>query len=180
MTTKPYRLPDPQKQPDSFLVILYKTLKSIPYDDRAWDKLYFARGMKRTGELLEVFKGNVQLAAECMKGLKERFEGDGLSWTIETVIQYSFEWRSQNTAVNDRDCLRSLVGAYKSQGVQMLAIEPPPLLAPPPECQHPDYKPVAGKEWVCPCGQKLYHPKPEEFQKIHAAITPKKVSEGVA
>jgi hypothetical protein len=127
--------------------------------------------------LLEVFKGDVMQAAECMKGLKERFEGDGLSWTIETIIQYSFEWRSQNSAVNDRDCLRSLVGAYKDQGMEPLAIKAPPLLQVAPECQHPDYKPEAGKEWECVCGVRLYAPKPDEFQKIRAALEPKKVAE---
>jgi hypothetical protein len=112
MNDKPYRLPDPEKQPESFLVILYKTLKRIEYNDRAWDRIYFPRCMKRTKELLEIMQGNVHLAAQCLKELKDRFEGDGLSWTIETIIQYSFEWRSEHNHVSERDCLRGLVKAY--------------------------------------------------------------------
>lgn len=117
---KPYRLPNPEKEPEAFLVILYKTLKKIEFNNREWDKIYFARCMKRTKQLLECLKGDVRKAAQCMKDLKERFEGDGLSWTIETVIQYCFEWRSEFDKVNDRDCLRSLAQAYQGTGVENL------------------------------------------------------------
>jgi hypothetical protein len=109
---KPYKLPDPENNPEAFLVILYKTLKKIEYDNRAWDKLFFARCMKRTKELLEVTKGDVQAAAQCMRDLKDKFEGDGLGWTIETVIQYSFEWHADRNQKSDRECLRDLVKAY--------------------------------------------------------------------
>ena len=111
---KPYRLPDPEKQPESFLVILYKTLKKVEFNDRAWDRHYFARCMKRTQELLEVLRGDVRMAAQCMQDLKERFEADGTHWTIETIVQYSFEWKSEHERRSDRDCLRELVKAYKT------------------------------------------------------------------
>lgn len=117
---KPYRLPNPEKEPQAFLVILYKTLKKIEYNNREWDKIYFARCMKRTTQLLDCLKGDVRKAAQCMKDLKERFEGDGLSWTIETIIQYCFEWRSEFDKINDRDTLRGLAAAYAGTGVENL------------------------------------------------------------
>lgn len=107
---KPYPLPDPRKRPDSFLTILYKTLKRIEYDDRAWDKEYFARCNKRTAQLLENLGGDVQAAAKCMQDLKEQFEGDGISWTIETICQYSFEWKASQEKKTDRDTLRRFIG----------------------------------------------------------------------
>ena len=131
---KPYRLPDPEKMPDAFLVILYKTLKRVEYNDRGWDKLYFARCMKRAQQLLENVRGDVRKAALCMQELKERFEGDGLSWTIETIIQYCFEWRAEHERRSDRDCVRALTAAYIEKGSSILQPEPKRIaLAPAPE-----------------------------------------------
>lgn len=121
---KPYRLPDPEKMPEAFLVILYKTLKKIEYSNREWDKIYFARCMKRTKQLLECMNGNVRKSAQCMRDLKDRFEGDGLSWTIETIIQYCFEWRADFDKISDRDCMRGLAAAYQGTGVENLLKAP--------------------------------------------------------
>ncbi len=112
---KPYVLPDPKTNPAAFLVLLYKTQKAIQYDDRAWDKIYFARCMKRTTQLLETFGGDIQMAARCMDELKDRFEGDGLSWTIETILQYSFDWRAENQKTTDRECMQRLLGGYAEE-----------------------------------------------------------------
>lgn len=109
---KPYLLPDPRVRPASFLTIVYKTMKSIEFDDRAWDKLYFARCNKRTTELLEILQGNVEVAVRCMQDLKERFENDNLSWTIETIVQYSFEWKAEHSKKTDRDCMRRFLGEF--------------------------------------------------------------------
>jgi hypothetical protein len=132
---KPYRLPDPQKEPQSFLVIVYKTLKRIPFNDREWDRLYFPRCMKRTGQLLEILQNDLTLATQCMRELKDRFESDGISWTIETIIQYSFEWRSEHQRRNDRDCLRDLVSAYADKNIKEI-IQPVELQA--PQVREPD------------------------------------------
>lgn len=123
---KPYKLPDPEKQPDSFIVILYKTLKKVPYNDRQWDKHFFPRVIKRAQELLEIFNGDVRAAAACMQGLKARFEDQDTKWTIETVISYAFEWRSENGNVSDRDCLRDLIGAYSQSNLTGLIKAPDP------------------------------------------------------
>ena len=141
MVDKPYRLPDPEKEPAAFLVILYKTLKRIEFDDRAWDKVYFARCMKRSQQLLEALRGDVAAAARCMQDLKNKFEGDGLSWTIETIIQYSFEWRSDHNNVSDRDCLSDLAKAYSGKAINAV-LKPPVQLAPP--VREPD--PVISEE----------------------------------
>lgn len=118
MTVKPYPVPDPRVRPDSFLTILYKTMKCIEFDDRAWDKIYFARSNKRMMQLLETFEGDIQMAAHCMQQLKDRFEGDNLSWTIETILQYSFEWKAEHQRKTDRECMKRLVGAFaESQGL---------------------------------------------------------------
>lgn len=131
---KPYRLPDPEKAPEAFLVLLYKTLKRIEYNDRGWDKIYFARCMKRTKQLLENVGNDVQKAARCLQDLKERFEADGLSWTIETVVQYCFEWRAEHERRSDEDCVRSLTAAYAGLGSNVLKPEPKKIaLAPAPD-----------------------------------------------
>jgi hypothetical protein len=121
---KPYRLPDPDKNPEAFLVLLYKTLKKVEYNNREWDKLYFARCMKRTKQLLECLNNDVRKASQCLQDLKDKFEGEGLSWTIETVIQYCFEWKSDFDKVNDRDMLRGLAAAYTGTGVVNIIKQP--------------------------------------------------------
>lgn len=107
-----YKLPDPRKRPADFLVILYKVLKKIEYDDRVWDKTYFARCTKRTKELLEVMDGDVQAAAKCLQDLKERFEADDMRWTIETVIGYSFEWKTEHQKKSERDLMKRFLGDF--------------------------------------------------------------------
>lgn len=109
---KPYQLPDPRVRPDSFLTIVYKTMKRIEFDDRAWDDEYFARCNKRTKFLLESLEGDVRMAAKCMQDLKEKFEADGTNWTIETICQYSFEWKAEQMKKTDRDCMRRFLGEF--------------------------------------------------------------------
>lgn len=125
MTEKPYRLPNPEKEPAAFLVIVYKALKSIEPMDREWDKIYFARCMKRTNQLLACLRQDVRMAAQCMQDLKARFEADETKWTIETVVQYSFEWRSEHEKRSDRDCLRDLVNAYNDNSIKEIIQAPP-------------------------------------------------------
>lgn len=110
---RPYQVPDPRIRPDSFLTLLYKTLKAIEFDDRAWDKIYFARCNKRMKALLDNMDNDVQLAASCLVELKEKFEQEmEVDWTIETIIKYSFEWKAQRAHRTDRDCLRRFLGVY--------------------------------------------------------------------
>lgn len=114
--TKPYPLPDPRVRPDSFLTIAYKTMKKIEFDDRAWDKIYFARSNKRMMELLEILDGDVLVAVKCLTDLKEKFENEmQVDWTIETVIKYSFEWKAENQRKSDRDCMKRLLGEYMKE-----------------------------------------------------------------
>lgn len=112
MNPKPYVLPDPRVKPASFLTLLYKTMKCIEFDNRSWDKEYFARCNKRTKQLLENLDGDVRAAAKCMMDLKDQFEADNTKWTIETICQYSFEWASEKQKKTDRDCLQRLVGEF--------------------------------------------------------------------
>jgi hypothetical protein len=115
MTEKLYKLPDPQKEPAAFLVLLYKTLKRVQFDDRTWDKLFFGRCMKRMTELLEIMHGNAGAAGLCVKELAEKFNDAGLDYTLETVIAHSYEWRAERGKTTDRECLKALLGAYVSE-----------------------------------------------------------------
>lgn len=115
MTEKSYPLPDPRIRPDSFLTLLYKTMKGVEFDDRVWDREYFARCNKRTATLLENLGGDVQAAAKCMQDLKEKFEGDDINWTIETLVAYSFEWKATHQHRSDRDCLLRFLGEFAKE-----------------------------------------------------------------
>lgn len=109
---KPYPLPDPQKQPDAFLVLLYKTLKRVEFNDRAWDKIFFPRCMKRIQELVAILDDDHKAAALCLKELAEKYNDACLDWTVETIISHSFEWKAEKFQKSERECFQRLIGAY--------------------------------------------------------------------
>lgn len=178
---KPYRLPDPEKNPDAFLVLVYKTLKAVPFDDRGWDKIYFARCMKRAQALLENLGQDVQAAARCMSDLKDKFDADGLSWTIETIVQYSFEWRSEQMRLDPKDCVRGLASAYKNSKIAGWLTAPSrrneDLPKPPPKpCDHWNLQRSPGKETKCPdCPTMVYTPTAEEIGKLKKGLAPREM-----
>jgi hypothetical protein len=127
---KPYSLPDPQKQPEAFLVLLYKTLKRVEFDDRAWDKIFFGRCMKRVQELAGALDNDFMATALCMKDLAEKFYEAGLDWTIETIISHSFEWKADRQRKSERECFQRLMGAYAGGDLKQLArVDPSGIVA---------------------------------------------------
>jgi hypothetical protein len=113
LSEKPYNLPDPKTQPDRFLVLFYKTLKRVPYDDRAWDRQFFPRAMKRIQELLAVFDGDAAMTGRCMKALADHFYELGLTFTLETLISHAYEWRAEQDHVNHKRTMENLLAAYR-------------------------------------------------------------------
>lgn len=90
----PYKVPDKIKDPAGNCVIWYKLLKLVPKDDRAWDKVHFARTKRSTKQLIEVV-GNRELALDCMDQLAAQFTKAGLSWTMETILKHAHEWKQK-------------------------------------------------------------------------------------
>src|SRR5690349_13247912 len=84
-------LPDPEKRPDICLVLAYKTLKGVPWNDENWNRIHFGRCLKSAKRLLEVC-GSLRAADTCVVEISARFEKHGLSWTLETILKHAHEW----------------------------------------------------------------------------------------
>lgn len=90
-----YRIPEPKENPIAALVILYKVSKGIEYDDRGWDKIHFGRCTKSAKELLGVCS-SFDSAKKCIEELSEKYDSAGLTWTLETIVKNSHEWKQAN------------------------------------------------------------------------------------
>ena len=86
-----YLIPEPTKQPIQSLVIFYKVLKGIEYDDRLWDKTHFARNMSAAQDLIEICT-SYNTAKKCIEMLSTQYDAKDLSWTLETIVKNSHEW----------------------------------------------------------------------------------------
>ncbi len=94
--TKPLPLTDIQK-----IVTCYKMVSGYPKDDKAWDKLNFARCSKSAKQLLE-FMGNWKDAADCIEDVYEKFTAKGLTVTIETAVKHASEWKMDKSEKLER------------------------------------------------------------------------------
>jgi len=90
-----YELPDPKLNPLGALVISYKTLKGIQFDDKTWDAVNWGRCSKSAKLLLNVCQGFDQ-AEKCLSSLASQFESANLYWTFETILKHSHEWIQKN------------------------------------------------------------------------------------
>lgn len=77
------------------VVTVYKLVSGYPKEDKAWDKLNFARCSKSAKALLE-FLGNWKDAGDCIQDVYEKLTSKGLTVTLETVIKHASQWRLEN------------------------------------------------------------------------------------
>lgn len=97
-----YKLPNPETNPVDCLVLSYKTLKGIQYDDRDWDKVHWGRCKKAAKLLIELCK-DLRSADKCLMEISEKFEAQSLSWTLETVLRHVHEWQTLNQKKEDKN-----------------------------------------------------------------------------
>lgn len=83
------------------IVLCYKMVAGYPKEDKAWDKLNFARCTKSAKQLLE-FMGNWKDAADCIEDVYEKFTAKGLTVTIETAVKHASEWKMNRSEKMER------------------------------------------------------------------------------
>lgn len=113
-----YPMPDPKANPKACLVLSFKTRKGVPFDDRAWDRLNFARCMVAAGTLLGLCK-DLQSAESCLNDMSADYDAKGLSWTLETVARNAPEWLKKNGRIDansSRAGLRLAIAQRKAKG----------------------------------------------------------------
>jgi hypothetical protein len=86
-----YTVPSWKTDPVTCLVISFKTLKGVPHEDRAWDKIHFARNAAPAKKLLDVC-GDFKTADQCLVAISTELKNKGFPWSFETVLRQAHEW----------------------------------------------------------------------------------------
>lgn len=74
------------------IVLGWKILSGIPVEDKAWDKVHFARCSRSAKALIDLF-GNHSEALNCMEFVFKELTAKSLTCTIETVVKHSDRYR---------------------------------------------------------------------------------------
>jgi hypothetical protein len=114
MESKPYPIPEPTELPIQAIVIFYKVLKGVEYDDRLWDKKHFARNMASAQDLIEICKDYEQ-AKRCIEDLSGKYESIQFSWTLETIVKNAHEWKNRRGKNNDKQSRQRFFDALAKQ-----------------------------------------------------------------
>lgn len=89
---KPY----PQREdlpPLAKVICAWKEITGYAYDDRDWDKAFWARFARPAKLILDFMGGEFEKAIKCCEDIKKRMEKERLSYTLDTVIKHMAEWR---------------------------------------------------------------------------------------
>lgn len=81
-----------RKKQIEMIINAWKISRGIDLTDKAWDKQYYPRYAKSSGELLD-FMGSVGDAIDCMEYLMKGFKKNGLSFTMETIVKRAEDYK---------------------------------------------------------------------------------------
>ena len=109
-----YKIPEPFENPTAALVMNYKLLKGVEYDDRSWDKRHWMRCSKSAKELLEICD-IYEVARRCMEDLAESFKNSDLSWTLETITKHAHDWKQKRRKKDDAKSRQRFFDALADQ-----------------------------------------------------------------
>ncbi len=109
-----YEIPEPSKDPVSALVVYYKVLKGVEYDDRGWDRIHFPRCLRASKSLLEICKDYEQ-SKRCIDELASKFSEIDCSWSLETIVKHAHEWRQRRGKKNDIQSRKRFFDALAQQ-----------------------------------------------------------------
>jgi len=73
----------------------YKMIQGFAKEDKIWDKAHYARCVKPAKILLEFFEGDYIKAVDCIEDLSNELKAKGLSWTLETIVKHSANYKLQ-------------------------------------------------------------------------------------
>jgi len=108
-----YEIPEPMKNPIASLVVFYKVLKEVEYDDKCWDRVHFGRCSKAAKELLGIC-GGFDIAKRCLEELSTKFTEIGCDWKLETVVSHAHDWKVRRKG-NDKSVRQRFSDALAKQ-----------------------------------------------------------------
>jgi len=82
------------------LVNFWKTeIKEVPLEDKAWDKLNFARYCRSAKAILE-YTNSESEAKRAMREIAQELEEKGLSYTLETIVKRLSDWKQNQEEID--------------------------------------------------------------------------------
>lgn len=88
-----YRIPEPTENPVAAIVMYYKAVKKqVPFDDREWDKIHWARNMKAAKKILRVCE-SYEASRACIDEVLTPDDEYRADWTLETVLKRAHGWK---------------------------------------------------------------------------------------
>lgn len=91
---KPYEIPDPAKDPVRALVVYFKVLKGVDYEDREWDAKWMHVYSPLAKTLLDR-AGDYNLAYGCLEHYGMRWMAKGYTdWKLDGIIARLAEWKA--------------------------------------------------------------------------------------
>jgi hypothetical protein len=94
--------PKPQLHPVVKVVLAYKIKKGFQKDDKAWDKINFARCTKSARQMIEYF-ASWEEAINCIDHIGTEMDKKGLSWTLETCVKWASDFKQKREREVSRD-----------------------------------------------------------------------------
>ena len=84
--------------PEQKLMCAYKLAKKTDWQDRVWDKFNYKRYAKGCKKLLAAFDGNDQEAAHWLLDFGDKFDGDELTWNLDTAANHAWMSKGEREA----------------------------------------------------------------------------------
>lgn len=84
--------------PEQKLMCAYKLSKKIDWQSREWDKFNYKRYAKGCKKLLAAFDGSDQEAAHWLLDFGDKFDGDELTWNLDTAANHAWLQKGERDA----------------------------------------------------------------------------------
>lgn len=84
-------IPDPKTEPARALVVWFKVLKGIPWDDVRWDNDWMPRVLPQAKELLDRCDGKYEYAYGCLDHYGRKWSKLD-NWGFDGIIKRALEW----------------------------------------------------------------------------------------
>lgn len=78
------------------ILLVFKAVQGFDLNDEKWNLVYFKKLANDAEDLLDVFGGDLKMAAMCLSEIAGEFRGKGYSFTLATIVKHAAEWKYKN------------------------------------------------------------------------------------
>jgi hypothetical protein len=111
----PYQRPDKATDPNGWLVMHYKESTGVGWDDREWDKRFWARWAQQAKVILDAM-GEVDRAISFLDYHAKEFASSKIKWTLRTIADKAVVWAAKERRKNDPTSRTRFLVAHAERG----------------------------------------------------------------